>query len=174
MDEDSDMIDLTAGESNDDYLCLTINDKGELMPKGDQVADYVHRGQQLKNVSLWDFICQIDKLKKRKSHPLDALHRSGLDLPIDEGTEPDDSDSGDSEIIKFNEDDKSYLSILGHHRPTINLLEGYAECSSHKLKVCHPTNCLVPIPIGLAFPHCDSESDYAQYAQLMLLIYNSW
>ena len=74
MDEDSDMIDLTAGESNDNYLCLTINDKGELMPRGDQVADYVHRGQQLKNVSLWDLICQIDKLKKRKSHPLHALH----------------------------------------------------------------------------------------------------
>lgn len=56
-------------------------------------------------------------------------------MPIDEGTEPDDSDSGDSEIIKFNEDDKSYLSILGHHRPAINLLKGHAEFSSHKLIV---------------------------------------
>lgn len=186
--EDYDMVDLTAGESNDDYLRLAVNDKGELSPKGDQVADYVHRGQQLGDVNLWDFVCQVDKLKKRKSLPLVSALDGSADL-IDEGANSDDSESVESEsddaddiesdavdsgTIKLNEDDQSFLSIVSRSRPIVKLLAGHAECNSHELKVRHPTRRRVPVPIGPAFPRRDVESDCAKYARLMLLIYKPW
>ena len=173
VQEDYDMIDLTAGESNDDYLHLSVNDEGDLTPKGDQVADYIHRGQKLGDVSLWDFVCQIDKLRKRRSHPLDALHESDLDSN-DEEAESDEFDHDNRDVIKINEDDKSFLSVLTRHRPVVDLLPGHSESNSHELKVRHPTNRLVPVPIGPAFPRRDTEGHRAKYARLMLIIYKPW
>jgi len=67
---------IEEGNSHEAYLRVTVNDKGELVSRGDQVADYMYRSAELEDVSLWEFIAQIDKVKKRKIKHLEDLQEN--------------------------------------------------------------------------------------------------
>ena len=48
----------------DDYLRVAVNEEGEFVSRGDQLSDYMHRSAELEDVSLWDFVAQVDKVKR--------------------------------------------------------------------------------------------------------------
>ena len=48
--------------AKNDYLRVAVNDEGELVSRGDQVADYIYWSSKLDDVSLWDFVAQVGKI----------------------------------------------------------------------------------------------------------------
>jgi hypothetical protein len=51
-------------EVAEDEVIITSDGKGDLMAHASQVSDYCLRSSQYKNLTLWDFIAQIDKVNK--------------------------------------------------------------------------------------------------------------
>ena len=52
-----------------DEVGVTTNLAGEIVPKNNQILDYMRRGNQLARISLWEYVARVQKLtKKRISH----------------------------------------------------------------------------------------------------------
>jgi len=51
-------------ELAEDEVIISSNNDGELTPRASQVTDYRLRSTVFKNLTLWDFIAQIDKVKR--------------------------------------------------------------------------------------------------------------
>lgn len=53
-----------SGDDDDQEIRVSIDGQGKLVATGSQVADYQLRGENLNDICVWDFISQIDKVKK--------------------------------------------------------------------------------------------------------------
>jgi len=147
-----------AGEAsftNRDYLSVAVNEEGELVSCGDQIADYMYQSIELEDVSLWDFIAQVEKVKKKK-HLEDLAADSP---PLDD----------DTNIV--HSEDEGVLGILGQSHLHLKLSSDHPECTTHELKVRDPTDHFVPVPIGPSLPH---ESELMKYPCLMLCFFKPW
>src|SRR6267154_4641738 len=45
-----------------DEIRISSDNFGNLVPKGAQVMDYLHRDEKFNNINIWDFIAQVDKM----------------------------------------------------------------------------------------------------------------
>lgn len=118
-------VDNVAGK----FLCITVNDSRELVCRGDQVADYVQCGHKIDDVNVWDFICQIEKQKKKSADHPAVIYRGNVDSDDDDFTEQN-GRPHTNRTNMLDEDDNSLLGVS-----TINLLPAHPENESHKLRV---------------------------------------
>ena len=140
------------------YLGIAINEEGELVSCGDQIADYMYRSTELEDVSLWDFIAQVEKVKKKKKNHLEDL---ADDSPL----------SSDDEADITHTEDESVLGILGQTRLHLKFLSDHPGYATHELKVRDPADRFVPVPIGPSLPR---KSDPTNYPRLMLCFFKPW
>ena len=47
-----------------DEICISVKQTGEIVAKASQVADYQLHGDCLNNISVWDYVAQIEKISK--------------------------------------------------------------------------------------------------------------
>lgn len=66
------------------------------------------------------------------------------------------------------------LSVRTRIRPRCELLQGHLEAKTHGLKVLHPDNRIIPVPIGPALPRRDRKDIYERYCRLMLILFKPW
>ena len=84
----SELTDLMSDDDmGDEYIHVTMNDEWELTSHGNQVADYVYRGHALDELSLWDFVCQVEKQKKRNGYVLTSTPVESDQLDSDDDFE---------------------------------------------------------------------------------------
>ncbi|KAJ6556239.1 hypothetical protein B0H19DRAFT_994488, partial [Mycena capillaripes] len=55
---------INDGVDDDQEIRVEVDTTGNLVTMGSQIADYQQRGDELSNVSVWDFISRVDKVKK--------------------------------------------------------------------------------------------------------------
>ena len=147
--------------AENDYLRVAVNDEGELVSRGDQVADYIYRSSKLDDVSLWDFVAQVEKIKKIKKNHADALQEN--DSSSDEDSPPDPEDM-----------DNALLGILGKRSIHVDFRNDHCEHVTHELKIHRPTDRFVPLPIGPSLPRRDVPTDVEKYCRLMLCFFKPW
>jgi hypothetical protein len=114
-DIDTDNVDGDDAEQEDDPIAddeviVTANGDGQLIPSANQVCDYVFRGQALKDVCVWDFFAQTEKVTKASIAPRTKQRdntgtRESEDAPVlhETDTELDDDDDDDQESIEETE-----------------------------------------------------------------------
>ncbi|KAF8218543.1 hypothetical protein L208DRAFT_1350396 [Tricholoma matsutake] len=105
------------------------------------------RGPQLKDVSLWDFCTQVEKLKK-------GAHAHSAD---------DDSDNVGENV----------LGSTTRKRPTCGFLFAHEEHQTHCLKIRQPHLHHVPVLVGSILRH-DQDVVYPKYCGLMLILFKPW
>ncbi|KAK6988533.1 hypothetical protein R3P38DRAFT_3191480 [Favolaschia claudopus] len=64
----NDLVELEDPSLQDDNqeIGVSVNGQGRLVPLSSQLADYQMRGTELTDTCVWDFISQIDKVKKSR------------------------------------------------------------------------------------------------------------
>ena len=163
---------------NEQEIGIALDSERSLIPKGDQVADYVFRGDELQSLNLWDFICQVEKVRNQKKKPTDFLcsmedDDDEFELEMNDDESSNDEHSESMEMDRM-EDSQMILSLKGDKRPLCEFLDGHVESVSHSLRVCKATQRVVPVMIGPALPRCNLESNAAQYSRLMLMLFKPW
>ena len=123
-------------ELDHDEIAVTIDDENKMTARPSQVIDYTMRGPQLKDVSLWDFCAQVEKLKKgARAHPAD-----------------DDSDDVGENV----------LCSTTRKRPSCEFLPAHEEYQTHCLKIRQPHLCHIPVLVG-SIPRHDRDVVYPKY-----------
>ncbi|KAJ7650271.1 hypothetical protein FB45DRAFT_730645, partial [Roridomyces roridus] len=144
---------------------------------GSQVTDYQCRGEDLSQTSVWEFIRQVDKVRKTSDR---RKHKSVNDDSDAEGDVHDDAciDSAfDEDAVEEPIADAECISPLhveSRNRPRVPLLEGHEQCKTHALRVRSPNDVFVPVPIGPGIPCRDRTELRARYCRLMLIFFKPW
>lgn len=163
---------------NEDEIRIELDKDRFLVPKGDQVADYIYRGRKLECLNLWDFISQIEKVRKRKQEPTDFLNSiNECESDLDEEKNDNENllDENDDDVMTdVLEEGHTVLSLTSDSRPTCKFLNDHVEQASHILRVRQPTQRAVPVLIGPALPRRNVETHAAQYSHAMLLLFKPW
>ena len=138
-------------ESNEhDRICISVKQTGEIVAKASQVTDYQLHGDCLNNISVWDYVTQIEKISKasdcQKSDDKD-------DSEDDENDDPPDykSESDSAETIE------EILNDTSRKWKRINLQLEHIEYIYHRTKVHTPDKRVVPVPIEPSIPRQDHE-----------------
>ena len=157
---------LNNGETDDDDLfddvIVAFSPIGEVVPRCNQVADYVFRGNELDGLCVWDSIAQVDKVIRPRCN-------TTTNMDISDGEDVDeDIHVPDHSIID------ELLSRKTRKRPKINLVEPHLEAASHILRVRSPDKRYVPVPIGPSIPRRDRDEVKARYCRLMLILFKPW
>jgi hypothetical protein len=166
-----------------DDITLSISPNGKFVATANQGADYHHRGPELDNVSVWDFVAQVEKVRKvKRSHkkskdrddndelvesniPQANLNGIGNDSGCLDGDEDKDESTWLGDILLWN----------GRTRPKVKFNVGHLEDQTKILNVISPDARRVPVPIGPALPRRDRD-DYSKlkHARLMLILFKPW
>jgi hypothetical protein len=92
-----------------------------LIPSTNQVADYQSRGLALADVNVWDFIRQVEKIKKTSDK---RKHKPNGDEE-DQDTGEFDAENDDQGVDLW--DGENILDYSGRLRPRVELLESHLE-----------------------------------------------
>ncbi|KAG1901511.1 uncharacterized protein F5891DRAFT_979346 [Suillus fuscotomentosus] len=93
-----------------DKIRIGSDNFGNLMPKATQVMDYLHRDDKFSNICIWDFVAQVDKVKKSKKNK----KTNWENMDDDETCYDDDIDDNEDELTNDTmlEDDTDNLENL--------------------------------------------------------------
>ncbi|KAJ3559445.1 hypothetical protein NM688_g341 [Phlebia brevispora] len=173
METEMDNENITAiipGSISEDVMIALDNEEGKVVVKADQVSDYIYRPTELECISVWYFVRHSCKERIRKSKEdvdqMDEVNDSEMDV-----------DSGDFEncveALKLSELDV-VLNSSRKRRPTYRLLKDHPEWKKKHVKICHPSDLRIVVPIGPALPRRDRPGVYAKYCRLMLVLFKPW
>ncbi|KAF7791124.1 hypothetical protein EIP86_002135 [Pleurotus ostreatoroseus] len=129
-----------------DELLLDADGCGGVQVKADQLTDYVHRGDLLNELSVWEFVrctmkvpCSCDRTGSISSKQLQLV-----------------------------------LADVGKRCPCIDLHTMHPESDRKHLKIVHPALRPFVVPIGPALPRRDNPDGYARYYRIMLMLFKPW
>jgi uncharacterized protein YuzE len=144
----------------DDEVVISTDEDGKIIAHTDQVADYSLRSALWKNLTLWEFISRIDKIKipcKKKDERNEDTDRDEYNSEAEEGSD-DESDELERKIESPSEISYSpqcmscLLSSSSCICPKCDLLSPHAESATHFLCMQKPQCGHVVVPIGPGIP----------------------
>ena len=170
------------GEDGDEDVTIAPTRDGNVVQCSTQVQDYRFRSPALSHLSVWHFVCQVDKVSNlfhTNDTVADDIHSqspSDSNSGIDNDESRDDDNGGDS----LNED--VYRDVEDHHRTsrgrksrTFPLHPQHAQSHRKAQRVRNnPSTYFVPVPIGPALPRRDRPELYPKYCRLMLILFKPW
>jgi hypothetical protein len=175
---------------------ISSNNFGNVIPKATQVMDYLHRDEKSNCISIWDFVAQVNKVKKGKKKKkmksentidedsctedeIDNDNELTSDIVLDNSDELEDSEemetdqpSSTTEQQPLSADD--ILHSLAKTHPFGELQTGHYESCTHFQRVRRWENRFIPVPIGPKMPQQDQEFVYPKYCHLMLILFKPW
>jgi hypothetical protein len=163
--------DLGASPADDPEVIISFDENGQIHASVNVVSDYIFRGDELEDVTVWDFIARTKKVtkksvqSKKKKTPeednSDSLHNSDLTCE-DAGEDIEDANIEESAIdsLQFARPKVLFRSLSNSTHP---------QSDSHLIYVLHPNNHKVPVPLGPAIPHRDRTEHEQRYSRLMLI-----
>ncbi|KAJ7508924.1 hypothetical protein B0H11DRAFT_2432219, partial [Mycena galericulata] len=113
-----------------------------------ELENYQLRGAELSDVSVWDFISRVDKVKKSADR---RPHKSAAEN-------------------EYN----TYQFFDGEAAAEFALLQGHDQWKTHILRVRACNDFFVPVPIGPGIPRRDKKDLRARYCRLMLIFFKPW
>lgn len=139
---------------------------GSIVAKGGQLMDYQLRGMPFADLSLWDFIARVDKMRK-STRITDQEAPVGSTGDADGGATADDCEIDieplRKELSGANSDD------------LVPLLSAHPEAATHVLHLRKNTMYHVPVPVGPgSLPRRDREDVFQRYCRLMLVLFKPW
>jgi hypothetical protein len=149
---------------------LDMDSDGVLLKRSSYVMDYTCRGSFLGNMNLWDFMSDIEKVKKsdKKKVPMTADAAVDEDVDDEEGNPSAEIGSIDTQSLQRALDSETRA------RPVINLESAHHDSETHALSIRHPSTRPVIVPIGPGIPRRDNEECYDRYCRLMLIFFKPW
>lgn len=161
----------TEPTDKDEEIGFRINNTSSLVPKATQVADYIFQGAQLKTLNLWDFVSQVDKIRKKQEEPIDMILMNNKEnTSVGDDDDAEYHSEEDEELFIDEEDDTialdegdTVLNVTKHNCPTFEFVDGHVEMQTHFLKIQEPSQRKVPVMIGPTLPRQDKEERQAQY-----------
>jgi hypothetical protein len=170
----------------EDEVIISSDGKGDIMAHASQVTDYCLQSPQFKNLTLWDFIAQIDKVNKTVTNKKkEDFFDSELDSDSEDINELDTSEENHSSEnrheqstsqgppLTVEEIQKLLHSCSRTHRKC-ELQENHPESHSHCLQARKSSSRSVTIPIGPHIPHHDKKKQYPKFCRLMLMFFKPW
>lgn len=161
-------------DQTDDEIVVSIDQFGQMVAKANQVADYQLRDDCLKDICVWDFVAQVEKVKRgteRKSVPKDD---DDLDYRVDDDEEDSDEDSEENSPSFNAAQSTKLLTVRTRTRPRVHLRPEHMEAASHLLRIRAPNKRFVPVPIGPSIPRRDRLPVRERYCRLMLILFKPW
>lgn len=170
---ENDISELDVLAPSNDELTLDTSPEGDLRPKADQVCDYLYRPLALDGLPLWDFVSRVKKERVRGVRQAQDDAEVDLDPGSDEAVEDNDNVIDRDESLTTDELDR-LLSSCDWQRPTFHLAAQHPECARRMLRVRHPTDARIVVPIGPAIPRRDKDDVRSKYSRLMLILFKPW
>ena len=167
-------------EIAEDEVIISSDDKGEIMARASQVTDYRLRSTLCKNLTLWDFIAQVDKTKSTSKN---AKPPDFPDSESDTDTDDVQSDASGLEVRNADKSGNSPLSanqirwLLHSHsrtRPKYDLKNNHPEWQKFQLQIRRHSHRFVTVPIGPHIPRRDKKNQYPKFCRLMLIFFKPW
>jgi hypothetical protein len=144
---------------DENEIGITSNVSGKIIPKSDQILDYTKRGENLKWMSLWDYVSRIEK------------------ITIKRVTRVNNYEAVDINPIIGEKNKETYAEILkntAHTRPKFSFDKSHNDHDTHLQQLCQPSKALLPVPIGIPLPRRDQENELSHYHQVMLILFKPW
>lgn len=136
---------------DEDDVTIGTADGGNLVMLTGQLSDYIYRGKQLEDVSLWDFVAQTTKAYASTVNAVPPNQDTiSTDIRID------------------------LQSCRGHNLQYVSFLPSHPEHAQKLLKVLWESNRRIPVPIGPRLPCRDHLSEWNKYCHLMLILFKPW
>ena len=110
-----------------DEVGVAVNSVGELVARLNQVEDYQARGSLLEDVCVWDFVAQVDKIRKSKRK---AVIGTGSESKSESSDDFLDTVDGS---VGVTAEKYTLFTGAGQRRPTAELIPPHAECLLHIL-----------------------------------------
>lgn len=125
-----------------------------------KVSGSYNRNPALANISVWDFVAQVQKVKKSA---ISAEYST-------------DDDTTALHLIQSSIADANIdlLAISSRHRPSFPFMDTHIESDDKVSKIIHPHKRMVPVPIGPSIPRRDCQELYHRYCRLMLILFKPW
>ncbi|KAJ3548530.1 hypothetical protein NM688_g5285 [Phlebia brevispora] len=173
---DSDMDPMEVNEHEEDTISDPVNEEviisfdeeeGVVM-KADQVSDYIYRPRELEYLSVWQFVRHTSKehIRERRKND-EKTDESGDEMDVD--------DRPISEVEALSIADlETVLNSIRRRRPTYQFLSNHPECKRKHIRIRHPNELRIVVPIGAALPRRDRAGVFAKYCRLMLLLFKPW
>lgn len=148
---------------------------GDFVERPGQVYDFVHRGNPLSDVCLWEYIARVEGKRKVVR---------GAKEEVSDGEDMSDVEMGEAgeDLAADNEEDglgyvEGELSVLAHRdgtRPEVPFRTSHRDRRRRTQRVLRPDEARVPVPLGPTLPRRDREEDLARYSRLMLILFKPW
>lgn len=68
-------------DDNEDIVKITSDKEGRIIPQGNQLCDYLHRGNSLTDICVWEFFSQVQKVTKTSINT--AKNKKGVETNED-------------------------------------------------------------------------------------------
>ncbi|KIM73533.1 hypothetical protein PILCRDRAFT_15186 [Piloderma croceum F 1598] len=151
---------------DEDEVAITLDHRGNLVARANQVADYRLRGNHLEDICVWDFVARVEKCQ-RETHA-DEDDENG------DATRDDTDGESSTDAEEQPQSTASVLSLRTWSRPRVQFLPGHLESASHFLRVIAPCRRRVPVLIGPEIPRRDRDENCQRYSRLMLILFKPW
>ena len=173
-DDDDDRSVGPCSDVADDYY-VGVNDSGNFVARASQFSDYLLRGDAFSDVSLWDFVSRVDKVrkptKKSKKKEASSFVLDDLAESEDRDVDTENDDEGDN---YFGTENLPNLSEADRKRPTCSFKPEHVQSKTHFLRLRRFSHSFVNVLIGPSVPRRDVESVYDRYCRVMLLLFKPW
>ena len=173
----------------DEEITIRTDHDGAIIPRTSAVEDYVHRGESLHDVSVWDYFSRVEKVSKKndaRKHRKKTEHaREDLDGSASDTADGEDDSENESKHEEIPNDAQHILWDIHFHpnpllacqkkkRPRIDFSATHTDVATHRQKTRARKYRLVPVPIGPALPRRDRDTTKEKHARLMLILLKPW
>ncbi|KAF6740943.1 hypothetical protein DFP72DRAFT_863845 [Ephemerocybe angulata] len=155
----------------DDDVTVEVTENGDLVTRLTLLEDYTYRGDDLSDLSLWEYVTHVQKIKR----PRPRRQKRGISVASknSEVSDTNSTSSHDAMDVDPNERDSILFSQTAS-RPVFPLQSGHPQSHTHVLQIVHPLQRWVPVPVGPTIPRRDRESDLTDHSRLMLIFFKPW
>lgn len=181
QDDDEEEVTLaTEDDESEDFVAVERNVEGHISQKGSQLLDYRMRGNLFQDLSIWDYVAYIDKVKmdrktrqktkkKRTTHQDEGMAGDVMDASDED---IDDIDEDDPEADEMNDDDRGFTWNCSNPRAMFR--SAHPEAKSHFSRRRRDLNRFVPVLVGPRVYRRDIPDDRENYCRLMLILFKPW
>ena len=159
--------------SCNDYVTVSVDQSGLLIPTAGCIADYIYRPECMQNMCLWDFLTYTDVM----------LHVRKMMSPAkDDGCDPDEEPAPTPPSVRephrlpevltsfFTEDLYLWTYSTWHFQ--------FSQChprrSTHGVRALRPNQKYTLVPFGAALPRGNNPASINAYSRVMLTFFKPW
>ncbi|KAF9791305.1 hypothetical protein BJ322DRAFT_1171947 [Thelephora terrestris] len=172
------LVDHAESDNNaaeDEDVTVVATQGGNIVQCSTQVLDYRFRSPALSHLSVWDFVSQVDKVRKPSVARSSNNNQSSIDYSEGSDDDKDDDLTHENNGDNFLDQHQPQSAQRGRKSRTFLLHAQHTQVSSKAQRLrSDPSGYFVPVPIGPALPRRDRSELFPKYCRLMLILFKPW